>query len=403
MAELTTGVPALDELIDGVRVGDNLVILGPDTTTLEAVGRAFVAAVADGPTVVVRTEDRAAPPPPDVVLLDWREGSATTMPAADGPAGVATDGPAGVAAGVAAFRAALATLDAADAGAGEGASFLIDSLTGIQDRWGADLALETFLSSCPRLYRRGSVAMWLLVRDRHDRAFLDRLCEITQVVIDVRRTDGQFAAEVLVAAGRPGPTVGRRVALESTAGGLEAAGPVSAGRQRLGTLVRAQRTTRGLSQAELARRIGISPSALSQVERGVRGLSAESLIRIWEVLGVPFGPEDPSPRGYRIDRRAGHQRRDLAEGVRGHQRLDDPRVGQLWEVRVAPGARGRHPLFPGKATEVVLVRRGALDVEVGGHHETLHEGDTLLAPDAVIRAWANPTTEPVELVWSLLR
>jgi transcriptional regulator with XRE-family HTH domain len=392
MAELTTGVPALDELIDGVRVGDNLVILGPDAATLDAVGRAFVAAVADGPTVVVRTTDRApAPPPPDVVLLDWSERPDTTRPAA------------GTAEGAAAFRTALAALDDADTAAGEGASFLIDSLTGVQDRWGAELALEAFLSTCPRLYRRGSVAMWLLVRDRHDRAFLDRLCEITQVVIDVRQADGQLAAEVLVAAGRPGPTVGRRVALEVTGGALEAAGPVSAGRQRLGTLVRTQRTTRGLSQAELARRIGISPSALSQVERGVRGLSAESLIRIWEVLGVPFGPEDPSSRGYRIDRRAGHRRRDLAEGVRGHQRLDDPRVGQLWEVLVAPGASGRQPLFAGKATEVVLVRRGALDVEVGGHHETLHEGDTLVAPDAVIRAWANPTTEPVELVWSLLR
>jgi transcriptional regulator with XRE-family HTH domain len=378
MAELTTGVPALDELVDGVRVGDNLVILGPDAASLEAVGRAFVDAVAAGPTVVVRTEARATPLPPTAVLLDWSGGPRT-------------------------FRAALAALHDADAAAGEGASFLIDSLTGIQDRWGADLALETFLSTCPRLYRRGSVAMWLLARDRHDRAFLDRLCEITQVVVDVGHVDGQLVAEVLVAAGRPGPTVGRRVALDASGGTLEPAGPVSAGRQRLGGLVRSQRTTRGLSQAELARRIGISPSALSQVERGVRGLSAESLIRIWEVLGVPFGPEDPTSRGYRIDRRAGHQQRDLAEGVRGHQRLDDPRVGQVWEILVAPGAGGRQPLFPGKATEVVLVRRGALDVEVGGHHETLHEGDTLVAPDAVIRAWANPTAEPVELVWSLLR
>jgi transcriptional regulator with XRE-family HTH domain len=197
--------------------------------------------------------------------------------------------------------------------------------------------------------------------------------------------------------------VGRRVELQSTGSSLDAAGPVAAGRQRLGTLVRTQRTTRGLSQAELARRIGISPSALSQVERGVRGLSAESLIRIWEVLGVPFGPEDSAPRGYRISRRAGHRRIDLADGVRGHQRLDDPAVGRVWELTVAPGAGNRQPLFSGKETEVVLVRRGAFDVEVGGHAETLHEGDTLVASEAVIGAWANPTSEPVELVWTLLR
>jgi transcriptional regulator with XRE-family HTH domain len=381
MAALTTGVPALDDLIDGVRVGDNLVVLGPDAATLGAIGRAFLDAVADGPTVVVRTEERAERPPPDVRLLDWR----------------------GPAPGTASFTAALATLDAADEAAGEGASFLIDSLTGIQRRWGSALALEAFLSTCPRLYRRRSVAMWLLARDEHDRAFLDRLREITQVVVDVRPSDDHLEAEVLVAAGRPGPTVGRRVELQSTGSSLDAAGPVAAGRQRLGTLVRTQRTTRGLSQAELARRIGISPSALSQVERGVRGLSAESLIRIWEVLGVPFGPEDSAPRGYRISRRAGHRRIDLADGVRGHQRLDDPAVGRVWELTVAPGAGNRQPLFSGKETEVVLVRRGAFDVEVGGHAETLHEGDTLVASEAVIGAWANPTSEPVELVWTLLR
>jgi transcriptional regulator with XRE-family HTH domain len=383
MATLTTGVPALDELIDGVRVGDNLVILGPDPATLASVGRAFLDAVGDGPTVVVRTEDPTAALPDGVRLLDWRD---------EPPTGAA--GP---------FRLAMDALGEADVAAGEGASFLVDSLTGIQDRWGADLALEAFLSTCPRLYRRGSVAMWLLLRDRHDRAFLDRLREITQVVIDIQPADGHLQAEVLVAAGRPGPTVGRRVGLEASDGSLGAAGPVSAGRQRLGTLVRTQRTTRGLSQAELARRIGISPSALSQVERGVRGLSAESLIRIWEVLGVPFGPEDSAARGYRIARRGSHQERDVAEGVRGCPRLDDPQVGKVWELTVAPGASGRQPLFSGKATEVVLVRRGAFDVEIGGHPETLHDGDTLVATEAVIGAWANPTSEPVELVWTLLR
>jgi transcriptional regulator with XRE-family HTH domain len=380
---LTTGVPALDELIDGVRVGDNLVILGPDPTTLATVGSAFLDAVAGGPTVVVRTEDRTAALPAGVRLLDWRDDPPT-----------AESGP---------FRGAVDALGAADVAAGEGASFLIDSLTGIQERWGAELALETFLSTCPRLYRRGSVAMWLLLRDRHDRAFLDRLREITQVVIDIQPGEDHLEAEVLAAAGRPGPTVGRRVVLEATEGSLDAAGPVSAGRQRLGTLVRTQRTTRGLSQAELARRIGISPSALSQVERGVRGLSAESLIRIWEVLGVPFGPEDSAARGYRIARRGSHPERDLADGVRGCQRLDDPQVGKVWELTVAPGASGRQPLFSGKATEVVLVRRGAFDIEVGGHPETLHDGDTLVASEAVIGAWANPTSEPVELVWTLLR
>jgi transcriptional regulator with XRE-family HTH domain len=381
--QLTTGVPALDDLIDGVRVGDNLVVLADTRDVLHAVATAFLEAVAD-PAVIVCTDgavtDGADRDPP-ARRVDWTAGG-----------------------GVGELPAARDELTVADDAVGEGASFLVDTLTGVQDRWGADAALEVFLGTCPRLYRHGSVAMWLLERDRHDRAFLDRLREITQVVVDVRTTEeGGLEAEVLTAAGRPDPTVGRRVGLELGAEGLVAAGPMAASRLRLGAAIRSQRTTRGLGQAELARRIGISPSALSQVERGVRGLSADSLIRIWEVLGVPFGPGDTHDRGYRVVRRATHGVRTLAAGVTGELRVDDPTVGQVWAVTVAPGASGRHPLFEGKATEVVLVEAGALDLEVGGHPETLQDGDALVCPGAVIAAWANPTGEPVRLVWALLR
>jgi glyoxylate utilization-related uncharacterized protein len=78
-------------------------------------------------------------------------------------------------------------------------------------------------------------------------------------------------------------------------------------------------------------------------------------------------------------------------------------LGCGWELEVEPDAGSRQPLFPGKAAEVVLVRRGVLDVEVGGHPETLQEGDTLLATEAVIGAWRNPGAAPAQLLWHVLR
>src|SRR5690606_13055477 len=120
-----------------------------------------------------------------------------------------------------------------------------------------------------------------------------RLTDITQVVVTVARDGGDgLVLEVVKAAGRPAGVVGRTRPVVLTDRGLEPAGPPTAGRLRLGTLIRTQRAARGLGQAELARMVGISPSALSQVERGVRGLSAESLVRIWAALGVPFGPTE---------------------------------------------------------------------------------------------------------------
>jgi transcriptional regulator with XRE-family HTH domain len=381
---LTTGIPALDDLLDDVRVGDNLVLLAGPGVPLDVIGRRFVeAVVTPGPLVVAATEERAVrSAPTGARLLDRR---------AVGD-GVRED------AGVGALVAALAE---ADEEVGEGASYLIDSLSEVQRRWGPDAALELFLAICPRLYRRRSVAMWLLDADQHDRSFLERLREITQVVVELSRDGEQIVAEVLEAAGRAPTTLGRRLRLALEGDELVAAGPVASARERMGSLVRSQRTIRGLSQAELARRIGISPSALSQVERGVRGLSAESLIRIWEVLGVPFGPEDTLQRGYRIARRSAHRVEALAGGVRGRQLYDDPAAGSGWVLEIDPHAAGRQ-LFSGKSAEVVLVRRGVLDVEVGGHTETLHEGDTLVATKAAVGSWRNPGAGDAEVFWCVL-
>ncbi|ODU04353.1 MAG: Cro/Cl family transcriptional regulator [Pseudonocardia sp. SCN 72-86] len=53
-----------------------------------------------------------------------------------------------------------------------------------------------------------------------------------------------------------------------------------------GTRLRAMRDTRGMSQAELARTLGISPSYLNQIEHGSRPLTVPVLLRITEVFGV---------------------------------------------------------------------------------------------------------------------
>lgn len=379
---LTTGVTVLDELIDGVRVGDNLVIVADTPTALDAVGRAYVTA-APAPTslVVVPTESRLLDAlPAGTVVLDHAGGDTDASTLVDQVAD-------------------------ADVRVGRGATFLIDSLTGVQRRWGADAALELFLATCPRLYRRGSVAMWLLDATQHDDAFLQRLREITQVVVHLHADDPEhpeaLEAEVVAAAGRPVTTPGRRQRVHLEDGTLLAAGPIASGRDRLGDLIRTQRVSRGLAQAEVARRVGISPSALSQVERGRRGLAAETLIRIWDVLDVPFGPQDTVQRGYRVGRRSGHQAVELATGVTGWLRFDDPHVGRCWELSFAPGARGQVPLFSGKSSDALLLQRGVLDLQVGGHHETLHEGDSLVTTHATIGRWHNPGPAAATALWTL--
>jgi len=374
---LSSGVDVIDELIEGVRVGDNLVVqVSGDVPTRYFVDR-FVAAAGERRVVVadlLSTHGRSRSAVGE--MLDW---SSLTS------------------------QEARANLREADRKVGGDAAFVFDSLTAVQDRWGSEAALELFLWACPRLYRRRSVALWLVDRNRHDAAFLARLAKITQVVITVRRTNDRMDMEVEKADGRPRSVVGRSVQARFVDGELAESGPVVGERERLGNLVRTLRTTRGLSQADLARRIGVTPSALSQVERGVRGLAAESLMRVWEALGVPFGPDDPLLRGYRIARRSGHEVRSLAAGVSGQQLADDPVAGSAWRVTIEAGAAGRQPMFAVKGLEIVWVLSGVLDVEISGHAETVHEGDTLVITDAMPGGWANPADGPTELIWFLPR
>lgn len=54
----------------------------------------------------------------------------------------------------------------------------------------------------------------------------------------------------------------------------------------LGERIGAMRRSRGMSQAELARRLGISPSAMGMYEQGRREPSAQTLVALSRELGV---------------------------------------------------------------------------------------------------------------------
>lgn len=381
VSTLSTGVSAVDDLIDGVHIGDNVVVQLSGDAAVGLFADGFVAAVpAEQTLVVVHAGQMTLPALPDrTVVLDWTGTSAVS--------------------GAATAEEARAALAEAAATAGTHASFLFDSLTAIQDRWGEQAALDLFLWACPRLYRRRSVAIWLLDRQRHTPGFLTRLEDITQVVVNVHITGDQVELETIKADGRPSGTTGRRARGRLHEGQFVEISQVGVERERLGTMIRGLRERRGVAQADLARRVGVTPSALSQAERGVRSLSAENVMRVWDSLGVPFGPDANELRGYRIARRGAHGAQTPAPGVTAEKILDDRDAGTAWHVRVAGRASGKGALFPAKTPEAVIVLRGVFQVEIGGYHETLHEGDALVVGDAPVTVWGNPADSGNELLW----
>jgi transcriptional regulator with XRE-family HTH domain len=390
--ETGSGTDLLDALIDGVHTGDNLVLQGDDAAPVTLLVDRFVAATRGRlPLVIVNlAAPWVGPVPGGTRVVDLAPAVTGVVSALDDA--VAPD---------AGLADAIELLERVDLEVGEGAAFVFDPLSAVPDAWGRDAALELFLATCPRLYRRRSLALWPIRTDRHRPAFLRRLEEVTQVVVELTTGADGLRVAVRKADGRRAEVVGRSVHAEVADGDLAATGAPVTTRQRLGHAIRDQRLARGLPQSEVARRVGISPSALSQVERGVRGPSGDTLVRLWEVLEVPFGPAAEQDRGYRVSRRSGRERTRLQEGLDGELLLDAPGGVRTWLLRLAPGAAGTRAPFAVKAAETVVVLRGVVDLQLGGLTETFHEGDAVELTATVVTGWANPAPVTTELSWTL--
>jgi transcriptional regulator with XRE-family HTH domain len=414
----STGIDALDELLGGLGVGDNVVWQAPDPADIEPFVEAFLA-TAHGDKPLTYLSFRLPP----AAVLDrfgqvWDSDRFTLL---DGWTGSqhASSEPAVAVAGLPPQALVRRLKDPTDMEQvnrelaeiedelGPGARYVFDDLTSMQRLWGPEPALALFLRCCPRLYQERTVAYWLLERHAHLPTFRSQLADITQVILDLDTTATQPAErtlQVVKADGHPPAVLGRtlRYAVGDD-GGIDVLRTASGTRERIGEQVRAERIATGLSQAELARRIGVSPSALSQVERGRHGLSGETLTRLWATLGIAFGPAaSPTSPPYRLARRGARQPLALGSGMHGETVLQEPSGLAVHELTFAASSSGRRP-FETKQPELLLMLEGALELQLGQETHTLQQGDAILLATQPVTGWRNLAREPARVLWLLLR
>ncbi|HTF59462.1 MAG TPA: helix-turn-helix domain-containing protein [Actinomycetes bacterium] len=419
MERPSTGIDALDELLGGLGVGDNVVWQASDPTDVEPFVEAFLD-TANGSTPLTYLSFRL--PPATVLdrfsqvwdsqrftLLDGWTGGQDAPPGRRKRATARSPLPARVRRlkDPADMEQVNRELSEIEEQVGPGAGYVFDDLTSMQRLWGPEAALALFLRCCPRLYQERTVAYWLLEREAHPPAFRSRLADITQVILDLDVAPTQPAErtlQVVKADGHPPGVTGRTLRyVVGEDGRVEVLRTASGTRERIGEQVRAGRIAAGLSQAELARRIGVTPSALSQVERGRHGLSGETLTRLWATLGIPFGPgASPASPPYRLARRGARQPVAPAPGVSGETVLQAPSGLGMHELTFPAGGSGRRP-FETKQPELVVVLEGALELQLGQETHTLQQGDAILLATQPVTGWRNPAREPARVLWLVLR
>jgi len=175
--------------------------------------------------------------------------------------------------------------------------------------------------------------------------------------------------------------------------------------QRIGELVGTYRRQRNMKVSQLARQIGVTPSLVSQIERGNSRPSVATLFALAEALDVSvdvFAAREPGTSG------SSTAPPEVAEQYvvhRGNRRSIAISGGVTWEM-LTPGRRQdveflelvyephaesneslyRHPGF-----EMMCVLAGRFDIYVGFDVFTLGEGDSIAFPSSMPHRYVNPT------------
>ena len=370
----TTGIPELDLALGGLYWGDNVVWELEGSGAVEPFFRAATARADAYHTAayvtVTRSPDEVRAAYPTLEGLDARPGSPR----------------AGADPLIREIRARCAVL--------ERDLLLFDPLDVMAEQWGADCAQHFFTHGCPMLLELGAIAYWSLAVGSYPLALRREIEEVTQCVLAV--ADGRV--RIAKAEGRPFGVQGTvfRYELEGDAVSLAPA-PAAA---RLGGALRSIRLQRHLSQSELARLAGVSPSAVSQAERGQRGLSLETLLDLTSRLGITLDEllrGEVAP-GYRLARR--HDPRRAADS-KPVALLDDPQAGlRAYLVRLP--AKGTSELgFTHKGVELIAVASGLVQVVLATGRPVLRHGEALLAERSGISAVRNLSDSEAVVFWIL--
>ena len=174
----------------------------------------------------------------------------------------------------------------------------------------------------------------------------------------------------------------------------------------LGQRIRQLRLARGMIAADLASRAGVSPSFLSQVERGLATPSLKvlnALANALEVTVAALVEGDPREQYGVNDRIAEIVRVDARKVMRrasgpDYQLLSPDLRGQIEFILVELAAGDAAMPASHEGEEQVVVLRGALTLEVAGQRFALQAGDAVRFDPSQPHRTLNQGAEPVVYV-----
>lgn len=195
----------------------------------------------------------------------------------------------------------------------------------------------------------------------------------------------------------------------------------------IGGRIREARQGAHMSVRELARRMNVSPSHVSQVERGLAAFSVRALYNVVNVLDIsmdslfeegqaPLGlVELPAPDiepgqdvlvdSSVVQRSSARPTIPLEGGTRWERLTPKPETAVEFIEVIYPPSQGvsvPDDLLRHSSREYGVVTRGALTVQVGFDRTVLGPGDSIVFDSVIPHRFWNDTAEEVRAIWFIV-
>lgn len=288
--------------------------------------------------------------------------------------------------------------------------FVFESLTGMQELWGGEENLINFYShSCPRLYELNTIAYWIIEKRAHSPRLRAQINQIAQVAIDLSVKRGKTSLTILKAEKRDLDTLNKsfhywskdlKISFDSEKRSTEWFD--------LGKRLKEFRTKRGLSQTELAKLIGVTPSTISQVESNLIYPSLPALLKMAEVLAVELSSFFTKsvdltnrmifPEGEAVEIKLPNFPEDNIN-AKLLTPVDFKPKAEPYLLEIQPKKSLPAHFFIHKGEEIGYLLSGKLQLKLEKSVYNVRSGDVIYFTSEIPSQWKNPGPSIARLLW----
>ena len=289
----------------------------------------------------------------------------------------------------------------------DGTFYIFDSLTGMNELWKEERSvLEFFAFTCPKLYEMNTIAYWILEQEAHTKEFIAGLTHITQILIAVYNIQPEYyALEIQKLEDRPPFNLGTPHSFRIIDREIHFEDEDKKETLKIGYKLRDLRKASGITQSELAVRLGMTPGAVSQIENDLITPSLNTLIHIAKIFQKPIeyfistSLTDNNYKGYRIFRkREAHHSTSKSLRITS---VSDLKAANFRSYLITIGSSGTHegPILLHKGKEFIIVVSGSLNCTVDGEEQLLRKGDSLMLDSSFVEKWGNRGKSDCEFIY----